>query len=195
MTERVEQQICIQFCINLNFPLRKLFRWFKRLQGWCNECSTNKSVAQMLQRWLRICWKWSTFWKACNERNTWERWTCTGCNLQYWQVTVWELEAYLGIPKTTVSEILMRDLGMKRVVEKFILQHLLPEQKELVLQLLMTWFKPLPINQVSSKRSQPDTNPLYGCDPETKAQSSSGSRHCPMDKVSCIFFNKCLCFS
>ena len=40
------------------------------------------------------------------------------------------IEADLGIPKTTVSEILMQDLGMKRVVAKFIPWLLLPEQKE-----------------------------------------------------------------
>ena len=47
-----------------------------------------------------------------------------------WQLTVRELEADLGIPKTTVSEILMQDPGMKHVVAKFVLQFLLPEQKE-----------------------------------------------------------------
>ena len=36
----------------------------------------------MLQRWSRICWKWSTFWKACNKQNTWECCTCMGCNQQ-----------------------------------------------------------------------------------------------------------------
>ena len=41
-----------------------------------------------------------------------------------------ELEADLGIPKTTVSEILMQDLCMKHVMAKFILQLLLPRQKE-----------------------------------------------------------------
>ena len=46
------------------------------------------------------------------------------------QLTVRELEAGLGIPKTTVPEILTQDLGMKRVVAKFILWLLLPEQKE-----------------------------------------------------------------
>ena len=40
-----------------------------------------------------------------------------------------ELEADLEIPKT-VPEILMQDLGMKRIVAKFIPQLLLPEQKE-----------------------------------------------------------------
>ena len=43
-------------------------------------------------------------------------------------LTVWETD--LGIPKTTVSEILMQDLGMKRVMAKFVLWLLLPEQKE-----------------------------------------------------------------
>ena len=57
------------------------------------------------------------------------------------QLTVWELEADLGIPKTTVSEILTQDLGMKHAMAKF------------VLHLLMTWFKPLPMNQISSRRS------------------------------------------
>ena len=37
------------------------------------------------------------------------------------QLTVQELEADLGIPKTTVSEILTQDLGMKCVMAKFIL--------------------------------------------------------------------------
>ena len=46
------------------------------------------------------------------------------------QLTVQELEADLGFPKTTVSEILMQDLGMKCVMTKFILWLLLLEQKE-----------------------------------------------------------------
>ena len=46
------------------------------------------------------------------------------------QLTVRELEADLGIPKTTVSEILMQDLGMKHVMAKFVLWLLLPEQKK-----------------------------------------------------------------
>ena len=36
------------------------------------------------------------------------------------QLTVRELEADLGIPKSTVSEILMKDLGIKHVVAKFV---------------------------------------------------------------------------
>ena len=45
-------------------------------------------------------------------------------------LTVRELEADLGIPKTTVSETLMQDLGMKGVMATFVLWLLLPEQKE-----------------------------------------------------------------
>ena len=41
-----------------------------------------------------------------------------------------DLEAGLEIPKPTVSEIVMHDLGMKHVVAKFIPWLLLPEQKE-----------------------------------------------------------------
>ena len=44
-------------------------------------------------------------------------------------LTAQELEADLGILKTTVFEILMQDLGMKRVVAEFVPQLLLPEQK------------------------------------------------------------------
>ena len=46
------------------------------------------------------------------------------------QLPVQELEANLGIPISSVSEILTQDLGMKCVVAKFIPQLLLLEQKE-----------------------------------------------------------------
>ena len=41
-----------------------------------------------------------------------------------------ELEAGLVIPKTTVSDILTQDLGMKHVMAKFVPWLVLPEQKE-----------------------------------------------------------------
>ena len=46
------------------------------------------------------------------------------------RLTVHEQAADLGIPQTTVSETLTQDLGTKRAVAKFVLQVLLPEQKE-----------------------------------------------------------------
>ena len=45
----------------------------------------------------------------------------------HWQ---WELEADLGIPKSTVSKNLTQDLAKKYVIVKFVPQLLLPEQKE-----------------------------------------------------------------
>ena len=46
------------------------------------------------------------------------------------RLTVQELEAGLGMPKTTVSEISVQDLSMKCVMAKFVPWLLLPEQKE-----------------------------------------------------------------
>ena len=54
------------------------------------------------------------------------------------RLTVREPEADLGISKTAASEILTQDLGMKCVMAKFVPWLLLPEQKEIMLQLLMT---------------------------------------------------------
>ena len=45
-------------------------------------------------------------------------------------MTVQELEADLGVPKTIVSEILTQDLSMKCIMAKFVLWLLLPEQKD-----------------------------------------------------------------
>ena len=69
------------------------------------------------------------------------------------RLTVWELEAYLGSPTPTVSEILMRDLGMKRVVEKFILWLLLPEQKEHHAVVANDVIQTTNNGQISSRRS------------------------------------------
>ena len=84
-----------------------------------------------------------------------------------------ELEADLGIPKTTVSEILMQDLGMKRVVVKFIPQRLHPEQKEhraaVANDLIQTTTnEPHFLKKVTTG----DEWWVCSCDPETKAQSS-----------------------
>ena len=55
---------------------------------------------------------------------------CIGSNQQRSVTDNANIEAGLRIAYTTVSEILMQDLGMKRAVEKFVLQLLLLEQKE-----------------------------------------------------------------
>ena len=70
------------FVLSLNILCRNFLDDLEVFGGWCHGCSANKSAAQMLQRWLRISWKWSFFWKACNKQNTWEWWACTACNPQ-----------------------------------------------------------------------------------------------------------------
>ena len=45
MTEQVEQQICIKFCIKLENPPQKLFRWFRRLQLWATgDCQLHHNM-------------------------------------------------------------------------------------------------------------------------------------------------------
>ena len=91
------------------------------------------------------------------------------------RLTVRELEADLGIQKTTVSEILMQDLGMKCVMAKFILWLLLPEQKEhraaVANDLIQTATNEL---DVLKKVITGDESWVYGYsyDPEMKAQLS-----------------------
>ena len=50
--------------------------------------------------------------------------------IQDQRLTVRELEADPGIPKTTLSEILTQDLSTNHVMAKSVLRFLLPEQKE-----------------------------------------------------------------
>ena len=88
-------------------------------------------------------------------------------------LTVRELEADLGIPITAVPEILTQDLAMKRVIERFILQVLLPKQKE---------HHPAVSNDlIQTTTNEPgflkkgiirDKSWVCGYDLETKAQSS-----------------------
>ena len=84
-----------------------------------------------------------------------------------------ELEADLGIPKTTVSEVSMQDLGMKSVMEKFIPWLLLPEEKE--------HHATVANDSIQTATSEPDTlqkvitrdeSWVHGYDLERKAQSS-----------------------
>ena len=56
IAEQIEQRICIKFCVKLEtLPSGNYLGDSEGFGGQCNECSTNKSVAQMLQRWSRIC--------------------------------------------------------------------------------------------------------------------------------------------
>ena len=144
MTEQVDQQISIKFCVKLAFLHGNCLDDSEGFQGWCNECSTNKHEAQMLQRWSRICWKWSTFWKACNKQNTWECWMCMGCSLQRWATDSVKTRSWSGDSKNTVSEILTHDLGMKCVMAKFIPGFCYQSRRNIVLQLGELWGPKVP---------------------------------------------------
>ena len=72
----------------------------------------------------------------------------TAVNQDRW-LTVQELEADLGVTKITVSEILTQNFGMKHVVAEFVPQFLQYQSRShIMLQLLMIWFKLLPMNQI-----------------------------------------------
>ena len=90
-----------------------------------------------------------------------------------------ELEADLGIPKSTVSEILMQDLGTKYIVAKFIPQLLLPEQKELHVavanDLIQTTSNELDFLKIITA----DESWVYGYDPKTKSQWKLLGSLCP----------------
>ena len=147
--------------------------------GWCNECDT-------IEVWHK-CFKDS--WESvesgpCTGRPATSR---TPENVEHvWaaidkdgRLTVWELEAGLGVPKTTVSEIFIQDLGMKHVMAKFVLQLLLPEQKEHCAAVAND------LIQITTNESDflkkvitGDELWVYSYNPETKAQSSQWKLPC-----------------
>ena len=87
-------------------------------------------MAQRLQRWLRICWKRSTFWKACNKQNTWECWTCMGCNQLRSAADSARTRFWSGHSKNCCVRDWTKGPGVKHVVAKFVPWLLLPEEKE-----------------------------------------------------------------
>ena len=128
--------ICIKFCIKLEHSYLDDSESF---QGQCCEYSMNKSVAQTLQRWLRICWKWSIFW------------TCTGCNQRSVTDGV-RTRGWSGIPKTVwdFDTGSWRKLCCSKIHSAAFATR---SRRNIMLQLLMTWFRLLPMNQISSRQS------------------------------------------
>ena len=98
----------------------------------------------MLQRWSKISWKGSMFWKACNQHNTWECWTCTGCNQQWSVIDSERTRSWSGDSQNFVSEILMQALVMKSVMAKLFHGFCNQSRRNIVLQLPMTWLRLIP---------------------------------------------------
>ena len=169
MTAWVEQQICIEFCIKLEHSSTKTI--------WIIEKAfrDNSMSAAQIQLWHK-CYKDSQESVESNPHSGRPATSRTPENFEHvqaainkdWQLTVWELEANLGILKITVSEILMQDLVMKYVKAKFVCVSCYQSRRNILLQLLMTWFKLLPMNQ---KVITGDEWWVYSYDLGMKAQS------------------------
>ena len=88
-----------------------------------------------------------------------------------------ELEADLGIPKTTVSEILTQDLDMKNVMATFVLWLLLPEQKERHSAVANDLIQTAPNEPDFLKKViTRDESWVYGYNPERRASCPNGSQ-------------------
>ena len=93
------------------------------------------------------------------------------------RLTVRELENDLGIPETTVWEILNKILGMTRVCAKFISKLLTAEQKDLRSEIAQDNLEMVSDDEnVLKKVITGDESWVYGYDPETKQQSSQWKR-------------------
>ena len=131
MTERVKQQICINFYIKLEHSSEETIQVIQKA------FRDNAMIVAQIEVWHK-CFKDG---QQCVESDSCSRRPATSRTPENVEgvraainkdrrLTVWELEADLGIPKTTVSKMLMQDLGMKHVVARSILWLLLTEQKE-----------------------------------------------------------------
>ena len=93
------------------------------------------------------------------------------------RLTVRELENDLGIPKTTVWEILNKILEMTRVCAKFIPELLTTEQKDLCSEIAQDNLEMVSDDEnVLKKVITGAESWVYGYDPETKQQSSQWKR-------------------
>ncbi|XP_045695899.1 protein GVQW3-like [Phyllostomus hastatus] len=131
MTERVEQRVCIKFCVKLEHSSAETVRIIQKVFG------DDAMSAAQIKVWHKR-FKDGRESVESDPRSGRPATSRTPENVERVRAavsqgrrrTVRELEADLGIPKTTVSQILTQDLGLKRVTGKLIPQLLLPEQKE-----------------------------------------------------------------
>jgi hypothetical protein len=123
MTEWVDQWICIKFCFKAGHSSAATTGMIKKAsRDWFNEWSPDKSVVPMIQRWPSICWKRFMLGRPATGRTPKNVEHMQAAINENWWLTVWDLEEDLGIPRTVVSEILMKDLGMNHVAAKLIPQ-------------------------------------------------------------------------
>ena len=137
-TEQVEQQICTKFCIKLEHSSMEAIRMIQKafMDNAINAVQIKMSHKHFKDGQESVesdprSGQPVTSRTPENVEHVW------GAVNEDWLLTVQELGADLGIPKTTVSEILTQDFVMKHVA-KFILWLLLQSRRNIVLQLLMT---------------------------------------------------------
>ena len=120
--------------LSLNIPLQKPLGWFRRLSGMMQWVQQKKKKKEVWHKHFKGGWESVESdphpGRTAISKTLENIESVQGAINKDWWLTVQELEADMRIRKTTVSEILMKDLGMKRVVAKFVLWLLLPEQKD-----------------------------------------------------------------
>ena len=117
MTDWVEQWICIKLCVKLEHSSTETI-WMIQKDFGDNAMRTLQ--INVWQKRFKDDWE-SVESHPCSGRAATSRtpenvehvWTAIN---KYQWLTVRELEAYLRIPKTSVSEILTQDIGTKHVV-------------------------------------------------------------------------------
>ena len=152
MTEQVERWICIKFYVKLEHSSAETIQMTQAF-------GDNAISAAQMEVWQK-CFKDGResvesdphSGKSATSRTP-ENVKCAWTSINKDQrLTVQALEADLEIPKTTVYETLTQDLwnvSWQILICSFCYQ----SRRNIMQQLLMTWFKPLPMNQISSRMS------------------------------------------
>src|ERR1700729_3035681 len=174
MAERVEQRICIKFCAKLQHSSTETILMIQKAFGDDAMSATQIKVWQKRFKDGRESVECDPIpGRPATSRTPENVERVRAANNKDRRLTVRELEKDLGIPKTIVSEILTQDLGMRRVVAKFVARILLPEQKELRATVANDLLQTATNNPDFMKKViTGDESWIYCYDPETKTQSS-----------------------
>jgi len=153
MTKRVDQRICIKFCLKLGHSSAETIPMIKKAF-----VDDSMSEAQ-IKLWYR-CFKDGRESVESNQRSGRRSTSRTPENVERVRaainknrrLTVRELED-LGIPRTIVSQILTEDLGRNMWRQNLFRTSCHESRRNFVPQLHRTYLKPLTMTQISSKRS------------------------------------------
>ena len=132
MTEQVEQWVSIKFCIKLEHSSAETIQMVQKALG------DDAMSAAQIKVWHSICWKWPTFWGACNKQNTWEHWKCTGCNQQRSATDSVRTRSWPGDSQTYGVWRFDQDLGGNILWQNLFSGFCYQRRRNIVLQLLMT---------------------------------------------------------